>query len=630
MAAALMAPALAGSGMFTAAPAVAGAPLGAAGGGGAGWASGSWQGSGTTATGTPMRDVRTIINAASGTAGTLNGTGVGIAMIDTGVAPVAGLPAAQIVNGPDLSFESQASNLRYLDTYGHGTHLAGIILGNESASGTVGLAPKAKLTSVKVGTANGAVDVSQIIAAIDWVVANRNHDPSNPIRVLNLSYGTGGNPNYWSDPVQFAVEQAWLAGIVVVVSAGNDGNTAAMTNPATDPFVIAVGASSSEGTLATSDDALSTFSSVSFQSRTVDLLAPGEAILSLRDQGSNIDETYPGARQGTTLFRGSGSSQAAAVTSAAAALLLQNRPGLTPDQVKKLLVDSGTPMQVGVAATKNLRQINVGAAVARATPTTSQTWTKSVGTGSLEAARGDSHVVLDNVALSGERSIFGPFSSTAWAASAAQRRTWSGGVWMGSRIAGDNWTGPGGSVATGQISGWAGRCVDLTYGITTNGTAVQLFDCNNSIAQYWTMQSDGALRVMGKCLNVRGGGSANGTPVEIWDCNGSAAQVWVANADRELVNPATGNCLDVPDFSNVNGVDLKTWDCNGGLNQKWMPPFASKTWGAASWSGTPWSGAATWVDPDWSGRYWSGRYWSGRYWSGRYWSSDEWSSARWG
>src|SRR4029450_11168649 len=112
-------------------------------------------------------------------------------------------------------FESQAANLRYLDTYGHGTHMAGIIVGNDSASGLKGVAPKAKLNSIKIRTAPGAVDVTQMVAALDWVVKHRSDDPANPIRVVNLSYGSGGNPPTWTDPLQFAVEEAWQAGIAV-------------------------------------------------------------------------------------------------------------------------------------------------------------------------------------------------------------------------------------------------------------------------------------------------------------------------------------------------------------------------------------------------------------------------------
>src|SRR5215207_4285403 len=229
---------------------------------------------------------------------------VGIALIDTGLAPVAGLPSAQVVNGPDLSFESQSASLRYLDTYGHGTHMAGIIVGNDTATGTKGIAPKAKLTSLKLGTSNGAVDVTQVIAAIDWVVAHRNDDPANRIRVLNLSYGSGGNPNFWSDPLSFAVQRAWKAGIVVVAAAGNDGNSSPrLANPASDLVVIGVAASNTKGTTSTADDELSTFSNMASSEKTPDLLAPGQSIVSLRVPGSNIDNSYPGARTGDTLFR---------------------------------------------------------------------------------------------------------------------------------------------------------------------------------------------------------------------------------------------------------------------------------------------------------------------------------------
>ncbi len=94
---------------------------------------------------------------------------------------------------------------------------------------------------------NGAVDVSQVIAAIDWVVQHRNDHGLN-IRVLNLSFGTDGTQQYTLDPLAYAVQMAWDSGIVVVVAAGNDGNAAALRNPAFNPYVIAVGASDTGGT----------------------------------------------------------------------------------------------------------------------------------------------------------------------------------------------------------------------------------------------------------------------------------------------------------------------------------------------------------------------------------------------
>jgi serine protease AprX len=592
-----------------------------------------WMSTAASTTSTTLRDVRTVINAASGSAGTLTGSGVGIALIDTGVAPVPGLPPAQLVNGPDLSFESQASSLRYLDTYGHGTHMAGIMVADDTATGTVGLAPKAKVTSLKLGTSDGSADVSQMIAAIDWVVANKNHDPAYPIRVLNLSYASGGAPNYASDPLGFAVEQAWRAGIAVVVAAGNAGNSSALlSDPATDPYVIAVGASTTKGTIATADDELGSFTNLSTSSRTVDLLAPGDGIVSLRDQGSNIDQTYPAARVGDTLFRGSGTSQAAAIVSSAVALLLQSRPTLTPDQVKKLLQDSATPILVGTGATKGLKQLNVGAALARTAATTTQNWTKSTGTGSIDAARGANHLVRDNVSLAGDNSIFGPFASATWAGRSAAKTAWSGGVWMGNRMAGDSWTGAGGSVATGQISGWAGKCVDMEGGNNANGVLIQLYPCNNTLAQYWSLQADGTIQALNKCLDVRNAGTANGTAVQIYDCNGTGAQKWRMTADRELVSTLSNRCLDASSSAttSTSGTPLQIRDCAKTEIQRWMPPFASKTWGAATWTARAWSGATTWIDPNWAGHYWAGNYWSGNYWSGNYWSGNDWSTAHWG
>jgi serine protease AprX len=397
--------------------------------------------------------VRSIIGADTGTAATLTGQGVGIALIDTGVAAVPGLPRAQIVNGPDLSFESQDPDLRYVDTYGHGTHMAGIMVGNDTATGTKGIAPAAKVTSIKVGTSNGAVDVSQMIAAIDWVVKNKNHDSAYPLRVINLSYGSGGQPVYWTDPLQFAVEKAWQNGIVVVAAAGNNGNGfGKLTNPASDQFVIAAGATTVGGTTSTSDDLLTTFTNLN-DSKPIDALAPGESIVSLRVPGSNIDASYSSARVGNTLFRGSGTSQAAAVVSATVALLFQHKPTATPDQVKAAL-KQGTWLPNGIAAQRGYKLINVNTALARVSDTTTQGPLNSTGTGAIEGARGSSHVLSNGVALSGEKTVFGAWNSSTWAQKAAAKTSWSGGAWMGVTIAGSGWNGTSWASKTWGSATW--------------------------------------------------------------------------------------------------------------------------------------------------------------------------------
>ena len=148
----------------------------------------------------------------------LTGAGVDVALIDSGVVPVDGL--GSVVHGPDLSFESQNPELAHLDTFGHGTHLAGIIAGRDPGpSGFRGIAPGARIISLKVADAFGATDVSQVIAAVDWVVQHRQTNGLN-IRVLNLAFGTDSGQDYRSDPLAYAVEVAWRKDIVVVVSAG--------------------------------------------------------------------------------------------------------------------------------------------------------------------------------------------------------------------------------------------------------------------------------------------------------------------------------------------------------------------------------------------------------------------------
>ncbi len=129
---------------------------------------------------------------------------------------------------------------------------------------------------------------------------------------------------------------------------------------------------------------------------------------------------------------------------------------------------------------------------------------------------------------------------------------------------------PGG--ATGPITGLAGKCVDVAGANTANGTAVQLFDCNGTNAQQWTVGSDGTIRALGKCMDVTSGGTANGTTVQLFDCNGTGAQQWTVTAAHDIVNPQSNKCLDVTGNNSANGTRLQIWDCSGGANQKWNAP----------------------------------------------------------
>ncbi|AHH94555.1 chitinase [Kutzneria albida] len=125
-----------------------------------------------------------------------------------------------------------------------------------------------------------------------------------------------------------------------------------------------------------------------------------------------------------------------------------------------------------------------------------------------------------------------------------------------------------GADATGPITGLAGKCVDVASASNANGTAVQLYDCNGTNAQQWTL-SGNTLRALGKCLDVASANSANGTKVQLYECNGSAAQQWTVSGNTLR---ALGKCLDATGNSSANGTALQLWDCTGSANQQWQPP----------------------------------------------------------
>ncbi|MFF4232648.1 ricin-type beta-trefoil lectin domain protein [Streptomyces sp. NPDC001820] len=136
-------------------------------------------------------------------------------------------------------------------------------------------------------------------------------------------------------------------------------------------------------------------------------------------------------------------------------------------------------------------------------------------------------------------------------------------TWSGTQ-AGD------GPDATGSLVGLAGKCLDVAGGSSADGTAVQLWDCNGSAAQRWTVRADGTVQALGKCLDVTAGSTANGAKVQLYGCNGSGAQQWRHEASTgDLVNVPADKCLDVSDNPSANGARAQIWSCTGAANQKW-------------------------------------------------------------
>ncbi|TYB37236.1 DUF1080 domain-containing protein [Micromonospora sp. AP08] len=130
----------------------------------------------------------------------------------------------------------------------------------------------------------------------------------------------------------------------------------------------------------------------------------------------------------------------------------------------------------------------------------------------------------------------------------------------------------GGSGGTGPVRGLAGKCLDVRSGATADGTQVQLYTCNGSAAQTWTVTPNSTVTALGKCLDVSGGGSADGTKIQLWTCNGTGAQNWSAQADGTLRNPQSGKCLDVAGNNSADSTPVQLWSCTGAANQRWTLP----------------------------------------------------------
>jgi serine protease AprX len=276
------------------------------------------------------------------------GAGVGVAIVDSGIATHTALDTRVVARANFVSDEPGVVG----DPFGHGTHVAGIVGGNRSAATYVtsafagGSAPSVKLIDVRVLGALGSGRTSDVIAGLDWVVANR---LKYNIRVINLSLGHPVTEPSATDPLCRAVARAVASGITVIVSAGNYGMTATgapvlggITSPGNSPFALTVGALDAKGTLDPSDDTVAPFSSrgpARYEAVVKpDVVAPGVRVVSLEAQNSYLSANYKQwhiAGSGKNAYmRLNGSSMSTAVVSGGVALLLQAEPSLSPAQVK--------------------------------------------------------------------------------------------------------------------------------------------------------------------------------------------------------------------------------------------------------------------------------------------------------
>src|SRR3954452_3273974 len=387
-----------------------------------------------------------------------NGQGVTVALIDTGVTSLPDIAGAmQSVSDPLTLLQHACVNLTSEptcdDSYGHGTFMAGIIAGNGGASNGkyVGMAPRAKVISLKISGASGASDVSTIIAAVQWVVQNK---AQYNIRALNLSLGTDSTQSYTIDPLDYSVEKAWQAGIVVNGAASNRGPGAGtISKPAGDPFVLTVGAIDDKGTNGLNDDVLPNFTgrgpTAADGLAKPDVVAPGGHIVSLAAPGAAITTQFP-STMAAAYRRGSGTSMATAVVTGLVAQMISANPTLSPDRVKFMLTRTAHPdasndrMAVGSG-------IVDGAAAMMAPPGVANAGVApSTGTGSIAASRGTVGVVLDDANNTGVDAGSGDLtgaltdletSGGSWFGGSWFGGSWFGGSWFGGSWFGGSWFG---------------------------------------------------------------------------------------------------------------------------------------------------------------------------------------------
>jgi serine protease AprX len=401
--------------------------------------------------------------------GEYTGAGVTVAVLDTGVSKVADL-GNRVLARVDLTPDHDGE-----DAFGHGTHLAGIVAGSGAASDGRwrGVASRSRLVSVKVAGRDGSTDVSVVIAGLQWVASHRS---DYNIRVLNLAFGTDGKQTYSLDPLNYAVEQVWFAGVLVVVAAGNRGSDAGTINkPGDDPFVLTVGAVDVKGTAERDDDDVAPFSSrgpTQDGFRKPNLVAPGITIVSARVPGSTIDQLHPAARVGDSYFKGTGTSQAAAIVSGVAALMFQADPSLTPDVAKATLIGTADrSSSLGNASGSGL--VDAYGAV-NATRTgkyryapANQGLVPSSGLGSIEESRGTLHVYADpdgdgeldrvrgEVDVLGDRWNSTSWSSTSWSSLTSLSSGWDSTSWSGTSWSGTSWSSTSWSSTSWSSMSWS-------------------------------------------------------------------------------------------------------------------------------------------------------------------------------
>ena len=475
-----------------------------------------------------------------------DGSGIGVAVIDSGITAwhddLTGGTGQRVSRFVDFVNGATAA----YDDYGHGTHVAGVIAGNgwDSGGARSGIAPGAELVVLKVLDGAGRGRASDVIAALDYVVANKS---ALNIRVVNMSVAAAVHESYESDPLTLAAKRAVSAGIVVVAAAGNYGHGpqgnaqyGAVAAPGNAPWVLTVGASSHMGTAARDDDTIANFSSrgptAVDHGAKPDLVAPGAGIESLSDPASAFYTTKSAYLLGGTVSTPylpylslSGTSVAAPVVSGTVALLLQANPALTPNAIKAILQYTAQPYAGYDALTQGAGFLNAKGAVEMA-----RFFGSPAGIPYPASEEWGRQLIWGNQRIRGGRLAPG---ANAWASTVtwgAALTSEGANVEWGTLCAGE------GCETTAPVTAWATACSDaactvVTWGdgIASNvvwGTMCGGDDCQGP----WSVSLVGDQPVDADAADPIVLGS-NGEDTIVWGSNGEDTIVWGSDGGDTIV-----------------------------------------------------------------------------------------------
>jgi serine protease AprX len=363
-----------------------------------------------------------------------------IAIVDSGIDATRPEFAGRIAGNVNLSTLSGNSPS---DGRGHGTFVAGIAAGNLT-SGRGGAAPSAKIVSIDVMDDQGMARTSDVIAAADWILANK---AQYAIKVANFSLHSSVANSFRYDPLDKAVERLWFNGVTVVVAAGNygypDRPSGVPFAPGNDPFVITVGASDTGKSVSTNDDTAAPWSAYGYTLdgfAKPDIAAPGRYMVGPVPVTSTLYGERPDHVVDPGYMELSGTSFAAPVVSGVAALILGKHPGFTPDQVKGALMLGAKPMPNASDLSEGVGEVNAARSVEFATPPAAN---KALS----------KFIVSDPL---GAR----VFDAASWASTAKANASWAEASWDSASWAEASWDSASWASASWAAASWASASWD--------------------------------------------------------------------------------------------------------------------------------------------------------------------------